>query len=189
MKKTTIFLLLITMIFTFASCKKEYEKGTIASTTYESKFLNLKFTTPAGYTLKTDEPDGVSEVITGVDVAEFFSDTKVGHIKANAIYEMEATTTTMYPYVAVTLEELPDSDMKLDEYIKIVEDASIANEKYSIAGEEYIKIMPTTTLKATDEMDFYCRIQDGYLVTIIITYSADSVSQKEALLNAFTALK
>jgi hypothetical protein len=192
LKKITILLLLISISLSFNSCKKEYEKGTLTSTIYESEFLNLKFNVPTGYTLNNGEDDivSVAELVTAEDVEKFFSEMRVGDAKADVIYEMEATTLTLYPNIAVTLEELPDSDMTIDAYIEAIgQNASVSDEKFTIAGEEYIKFTPTTLNDLTTTMDCYCKIQDGYLVTIMITYTSDTASQKDTLLNAFTALK
>lgn len=189
MKRTAIILLLLSMVFCFSSCAKTFKKGTITSTTYESKFLNLKFTIPEGYTFKTEE---ASEVIIAEDVNDYFSSTVFGTTKHSVFYEMHASSTTnTYPTVAVTLEELPDSDMTIEEYAKSVENASVADEKYTIAGKEYIKITYNKAiLNGTNvTREAYCRIQDGYLVSIKIQYTTDTADRKDTLLNAFTALK
>jgi hypothetical protein len=171
MKRTATLLLLVSILFVLTSCAKEYKKGIVTSTTYESEFLNLKFTAPTGYTIKNEE--------AGVDVQQYFSKTVT-----SAAYEMEAFTSNTYPYAAVTLEK---TDMTADTYVKKVENASVADGKYTIAGEEYIKMTKKTDSDSTSEV--YCRTQDGYLISIIIQYTPDTASQKDTLLNAFTALK
>ncbi len=189
MKKTGIFLLLALVIFTFTSCKrnnKNYEKGTITSTTYESEFLNLKFTAPEGYTIKIAEDGAVS----AADIVNYFDSPINGRIKSSDVYEMEATTAITDPIVAVTVEKLPDPDMTIDEYAKTVMEASVTEEEYTIAGEDYVKLTIMVPLIASDIfLEEYCRIQDGYLVSIMIQYTSDTASQKDMLLNAFTKLE
>ena len=187
MKRTAMFFLLVSMVLVFTSCAKEYKKGTVISTTYESEFLNLKFTAPTGFTVKTEETTSVSGVISAVDVQDLFSSTMQGQLKTSAaIYEMEAVTSNRYPNVAVTLEK---TDMSIDTYAEKVENASVADEKYTIAGKEYIKMIIDSKLSADSILEVYCRTQDGYLVSIMIQYTPDTAFQKDTLLNAFTELK
>ncbi|HOJ47266.1 MAG TPA: hypothetical protein PLD48_00155 [Bacillota bacterium] len=57
----------------------------------------------------------------------------------------------------------------------------------TIAGQEYATLSATATYASISmTQEYYIRIQDGRVVSFIITFTSDTTDKKDALLSAFT---
>ena len=197
MKKTAAFFTLVILIFGIASCsqKREYTRGILTSTTFESEYLNLKFTAPEGTTMATEEEmKKVSSM--GAQVAQVDSQQFDAALE-NTVYEMQAFYIAGYPNVFLIVEKLAFSNMTVENYMESVKqqlsklstvkyDITTEDEKATIAGQKYSKLSASAiygTVSLTQ--DYYVRIQDGRAISFIVTYTSDTIDKKNELLEAF----
>jgi hypothetical protein len=202
MKKTTAALLtLVIIVFSMASCsaKKEYKRGTLTSTTFESEYLNLKFTLPDGFTMATeDEMKKMSS--KGAQVMEMNSEL-FNSAMENMVYEMQAVSTGGYPNVIVMAEKLQLQNMTIDSYVDALKQQltnvksikytiNTGKEKTSIAGQDYTTLTASATYATlTLTQDYYVRIQDGRAISFVFTYTSETAAKKDTLFNAFKEFK
>jgi len=196
MKKTVAFFLLVFLILSMASCQeKAYQKGILTSTTYESEFLNLKFTAPEGVKLATEE-----EMKSTINQSTQLLKSESLNVDAavdNSVIEMYAYYGDRNPNVILMTEKL-QSRMTAEKYIETLKQqlAGIKTIQYevttgkgsaTIAGQEYATLSATATYASISmTQEYYIRIQDGRVVSFIITFTSDTTDKKDALLSAFT---
>lgn len=197
MKKTVAFLVLVILVFSMVSCQeKEYKKGILTSTTYESEYLNLKFTAPEGTTLSTEEEMKEAYNMGAQILQEESFD--VDSTADNMVYEMQAYYADGYPNVLVMTEKLQSRKITVDKYVETLKQQltsintvqykiTTGKDKATIAGQEYTTLSTTATYASVSlTQDYYIRIQDNRVVSFIFTYTSDTVDKKDALIAAFT---
>lgn len=200
----SLLVLMLVVITMFSGCNKkeqQYTKGTINGNTYESEFLNLKFTMPEGYTM-FDEDTLDEYVQFASDVIYKDKDQQIiDYAEAVTVYEMMcAEATVNSPNASIFLENLLGKDVSLDDYVEtskqqlqdsgleytfgdIKKDVELAGEKYAVldcignyAGQEILQ-------------QLYIRQVGNRMMLLTITYTEDTAEGKDTLLAGFTALK
>lgn len=203
----SLLVLMLVVITMFSGCSKKesskqvYSKGVIKENTYESKFLNLKFTTPEGYTMFTeDDLNQYVQFAEGIVYKD--KDQKViDYSKAVTVYEMMCAEATINsPNVNIVIENLLGREVSVDDYIEsskqqllatgieytfgdTTKDVELAGEKYTVldcvgnyAGQELLQQM-------------YIRQVGNRMLLLTVTYTEDTAEGKDTLLAGFTALK
>lgn len=212
MKKSKLRVSLVVMILVIAtlftgcnkkeSKEKEYEKGTINEDSFESEFLDIKFTVPEGYSLFSQEVMD-QYVQFASEIAYKDKDQKViDYTKAITVFEMmcgESVTNT--PNVNIVVENLiGKKDITVDDYIEsskqqltstgfeytfgdITKDVELAGEKYTVfecvgnySGQEVLQ-------------QLYIRKVADRMMVLTVTYTEDTKEAKDTLLAGFSVLK
>ncbi|HAN21519.1 MAG: hypothetical protein A2Y15_00670 [Clostridiales bacterium GWF2_36_10] len=204
MKKISLVILsFLSLTLLFSSCKKDsedsdnYQKGTLTATAFESEYLDLKFKLPSGYTMATED-EMVKMANQGAELIGYNS---TDLSKVSIIYEMQAVSSTGYPNIIVMVEKLPLSNMKIDTYLDSVKEqlskvtaitynVTSTTDNEAFVGKKYSKMTATATYGTISIVqDYYARVQDGRAIAIVISYTSETSTQKEALLSAFTNFK
>ncbi|WP_310603165.1 hypothetical protein [Anaerosporobacter sp.] len=206
--KISIIAMMLIIISAFAGCGKkeketeiEYQKGTLTETSFESEFLNLKFTVPEGYTMLTqDYMDELAQYSTEI-MYEDASQTQLDYAKASTVYEMMCTETTKgSPNVNVAVENLYDNKVSVDEYMEItktqLEASGIAytfgdvRKDVELAGEKYSVLDCYGTYSGQElSQQIYLRKIGNRMMALTVTSTDDTAEMRDALLAAFSSYK
>ncbi|MBO5353231.1 MAG: hypothetical protein J6A77_08035 [Lachnospiraceae bacterium] len=151
-----------------------FDMGSWNGTTYENKWLNLRFTVPE-----------TASVVTGEETGEV---------------SIEATWEQGVPVVQIMMEELLDEEITIEEYIGELEAAlgTMAasglvyqfDEEFTtveLGGQEYVGVAATVDLGTGTYMyqDYCLRKQDGYIVAVIVTYMDGMDAELDEVVSAF----
>lgn len=156
--------------------EKEYEKGTLTATSYESEFIGVKYTAPDGWALASE-----------AELSKMPTDVKT-------TWEMQAFSSLDGSNVMIAAEKLPTSNMTESMYISslintlknntmitatnIKEDGSTI-----IAGEEYKILTYTGTQNGISyTQTFYLRKINTHMIAVTITSTGTS---NEDILSSF----
>lgn len=175
--------------------KKEYKKGTLTAESFESEYLNMKYSLPENFIMATEE-----EVLQMSDLGEEVLNAdldKYDFNKANVVYEMMAVNQSEGQNILLMVEKLPFSNMKVDAYIEELkkELSSVENINYTIdeevkskeiAGKSY-SVVSVSGMDGAMLQDYLIRIENGRIVAIIVTSSTEE--DKDVMLNGFTTFK
>lgn len=157
--------------------EKEYEKGTLTSTSYESEFIGIKYTAPDGWVLASE-----------TELSEMPTD-------ARTTWEMQALSSLDGSNVIVAAEKLPTKNMTESMYINsltnnlknntqitvtdIKEDGST-----NIAGEKYKILTYTGTQDGISyTQTFYIRKINTHMIALAV---ASTGTPNEEILSGFT---
>ncbi|HEX3022553.1 MAG TPA: hypothetical protein VHP81_09195, partial [Lachnospiraceae bacterium] len=206
-----VILLTVIMLMTvvFSGCTKKsdkdssevYKKGTVTDTTFESKFLNLKFTLPENFTMVSEE-----ELDSYIQFAAdtMYSDegkTMLDYAKATVVYEIMARN-DIGSNVNIVVEKLRGSnkDLSIDEYIEVAK-KSIASTgmtytfdesttKETLAGNEYTRLNATVEANGASltQSLYFNKIGDRMML-MSFTYTPDSEADFQTMKDAFTSYK
>lgn len=176
----------------------DYKKGSLTSTSFESSFLNLKFTAPEGYTMATEaemiEMSGLGAEVAGIDAETY------NYALANTVYEMMVTSPLGTPNIIVMAEKLAMENMTAETYcvaiasgLLVVEgiDYTIGETKKNVmfAGQEYTQLSASGTVgEIVFLQDYYVRVNNDRIVAIIVSYTDDTTGEVATLMNNFTEL-
>ena len=202
----SLLVLMLVVVTMFSGCnkessKKEYSRGIIKDDTYESEYLNLKFTTPEGYTMITE--DVLNQYVQfASEIVYKDKDQKViDYSKAVNVYEMmcaEATINT--PNVNIVIENLLGREISIDDYIEASKEQLLATgieytfsettKEVELAGEKYTVLDCIGNYNGQELLQqMYVRKVDNRMLILTITYTEDTAEGKDTLLAGFTALK
>ena len=198
--KRIIFTATLTFIvlFSFVNCDKisSYERGIITETSYESKYLNLRFDLPQGFEMASEEKmleimNIGSEIVDNNKLA-------VKIAKLTTIYEMMVSAPIGYPNLSIMVEKPILSSITIEQYLNFLKTNLLKLEKFKyeireqitsakIAGQSYKKL--TTFLSDFNIIqDYIVRKQGNRIICFIITYTSDSEKEMELLIDGFTKL-
>lgn len=175
-----------------------YEKGILTSTSLQSRYLNISFTAPSGYIMLT--PEEIDSLVTfvGETIYKDANQEEIDYAKAQGVYEMfvqdpsgipnmsiivEKTTSGMtYINFANSLkEQLNDIDGMDYTFSQSLTDAAIA-------GTQYKKLSASLIYMEYEmKQDIYLRLKDDRMISITMTYSDDTKTTADTLLNAIKA--
>lgn len=183
---------------------KEYAPGTVDGNHYESEWMNVRIDLPEGFVMATEEEiANIQEA--GVQFLDDEEKDKLNNAldEGTTFYEMMAATLTGSPNVNISVEKLPYKNATAEQYADVTKEVvekSMTNGMTAsfqdgttdavLGGQEYKCIAGTANVQAEGvsadlNMDMYIRVQDGYAIVVNITYTADTVAQKDELLAAF----
>lgn len=175
-----------------------YEKGTITETDYQSEWLNLKFTPPETVVMNTEE-ELESVMRQGQSTLEESSGMELGEdALSGTVYEMMASSVSGFPNVSLVVEDASLENMTVDQYFLAAQqmlDATQMGYTYSevtdaqIGGQDFRVMENSVTINDYEVLQKYCtRKQGGKFVSIILSYTADTQTEADEVLAAFTPL-
>lgn len=173
----------------------EYIKGTLTSNSLKSTYLNISFTAPSGYIMATDEEIDSMVTFTGEIIFKDQNKEIIDYAKANVVYEMFVQDSSGLPNMSIIVEKL-QSGVSYDEYINSLKyqmgniddmeyNFSAGTSEVMVAGSAYKKLSAQLVYMEIEmNQDFYMRIKGDRLISITLTYSDDTRSQANSLMNA-----
>ncbi len=215
MKKTNLILaLILSVLLTFSACsssqdpkkedgdngntKVEFTQGVITETGFESEYLNLKFDTPQGFIMATEE-EMLEMSDLGAEYAEL--DKKlIDYSKAVNVYEMMAVDPATSANVILMSEKLAFSNIKMKDYIGALKEqlSNIANMSYqidentteaTIGGKEFTKLSAIADVSGIKlSQNYYIRIENSRAEVIITSFMEEAADKEAILINGFTQL-
>ncbi|WP_455716539.1 hypothetical protein [Anaerosporobacter sp.] len=200
--RISLLMVMLVAVTMLSGCNKnEYVKGTIKENEYESKYLNLSFTAPEGFSLLTEDVLDQYVQFSSDIIYKDKDQTVIDYAKAVAVYEMMCVeNATNSANVNIVVENLLGVERTEDEYIELakqqlqstgidytfggtIKNVELAGEKYTVIdcignyyGQELLQQM-------------YVRNIGDRMVVLTVTYTEDTVESKDALLDGFSALK
>jgi len=199
MKKTTALITIVILLFSLTACSDNYEKGTLTNTTFESEYLDLKFTLPEGYVLAT-EAEMKERSAQGAQLAQFDSNAYDDAME-NTVHEMQTASATGNPNIIILVEKTSIGISNVDAYIvnlkqqlanikEIKYEIEAAIEEITFVGKSYKKVAANAEFDEVKlNQEYYIRKQDNRIVSIIISFTSDTKEQKDQLLSAFSSYK
>lgn len=206
--RLVVLAVMLVVLAMFTGCSKSskdsskgYERGTINGSTYESEFLNIKFTAPEGYNMLTQEDMDPYIQFTSEVIYKDKDKKMIDYAKAVTVYEMMAQEPTIgSPNVNIVVENLKGRDVTIDQYIEackqqlantgieytfgdIENDVDLAGSKYTLlncVGKYGDQEIP---------QQMYIRKVDDRMMLLTVTYSEDDIEARDTLVQGFTAYK
>ncbi len=153
-----------------------FEAGTFTENGYENEWLNLRFTLPDATLTKIDS------YFIDMIVAEIEWETKFPYVQFVVEFANDMTAegylTDLVEYYKTGWEEEYGCVFSVDEQMKTE----------LLGGQEY-KVM-NAILSRPERADryeeYYCRVQDNYVVCFQVLYEADSEEKAKEVMNCFT---
>jgi len=199
MKRKIIMVMVVCLVFlSLINCSKtsDYERGILTETSFESKYLDIKFTLPEGFVMATEEDMlrlmGIGSDITGVKGVN----KKI--IELTTVYEMMASGVIGYPNVIMIVEKPLLSNITTEQYFDVLKtgllnvntmDYVIDNQITSveIAGYSYKQL--TASLPSLNiYQNYIVRKQGKRVIGFITTHSLETKQELEILMNGFSRL-
>lgn len=205
--RISLLMLMLVVATMFSGCnkkestKKEYAKGTVSEDGFESKFLNLSFKVPEGFTMVPEETLDQYVQFASDIVYKDQDQNVIDYAKAVTVYEMMcAESTTNSPNVNIVVENLLGKEISEEDYIeKSKEQLQNTGIEYTfgdttkdveIAGDKYTKLDCVGNYSGQEVLqELYVRKVDDRMVVLTVTYTEDTVESKDALLAGFSSLK
>ncbi|MDO5426033.1 MAG: hypothetical protein Q4F41_20215 [Eubacteriales bacterium] len=176
-----------------------YQRGTLTAESFESEWLNLRYT-PASYMIMSTEEEVDAVMNAGKDLIEDSSGMEINdEALTGTVYEMMAASASGYPNVSLIVEAATMTNMTSDQYLGALQDMLDAtqlgyeyNEEpvdITIAGQEFRRLDAGISYNGYDILQSYCvRRQGDKFVAIILSYTPDTTDQAGETLDSFTAL-
>jgi len=176
-----------------AKSSSEYEKGTFTDNSFESEYLDLRFTLPDGFVMATEE-DIATMMGLGAEMMDLDSKL-VEYANLTTVYEMMATEVASGTNVIVLAEKLSMSNMTVEQYFTALESQLKAVESIQyeidneittveIAGNSYKQLTASTVAYGKPMVQKYMlRKIDDRMIGFIVT----DVSESEEVLNTLMA--
>lgn len=175
--------------------QKSYVKGNLTESSFESEYLNLKYTLPENFVMSTTE-EMLEMSDLGAEISEIDLK-KYEYSKALLVYEMMAVDVTGTQNVMVVSEKLASSNITVDKYISGLKsqfknlkemDYKINEEVITkeIAGHTY-SVLSMSAMGGIVLQEYHVRIEDGRAIAIIVT--APDEESKNIMLEGFSTLK
>ena len=162
-----------------------YEKGTITETDYQSEWLNLKFTPPETVVMNTEE-ELESVMRQGQSTLEESSGMELGEdALSGTVYEMMASSVSGFPNVSLVVEDAAQQMLDATQMGYTYSEVTDAQ----IGGQDFRVMETSVTINDYEVLQKYCtRKQGGKFVSIILSYTADTQTEADEVLAAFTPL-
>lgn len=180
-----------------------YSRGVLNEQSYESEFLNLKFTAPSNYIMMTQE-----ELDQTLDLSseEIFKDKDkkiIDYTKAVTVYEMQALcsdTMGNFPNLSIGVEKLNLKNITETQYLDVVKgqlqevtqiDYTLEDDysKMTVAGQEYTTLVATTSIGGINlKQSYLVRKINDRMAFIILTENTDESQAAQDLLNCLQPL-
>jgi hypothetical protein len=177
------------------NCSKasDYERGLLTETSFESKYLDIRFNLPEGFVMATEE-DMLQMMGIGTDIAGV--NKKI--VKLTTVYEMMASAAIGYPNVIVMVEKLLLSNITTEQYFDALKTGllKVNTMNYEvddqitsveIAGYNY-KQLSASLPSSNIFQNYIFRKQGSRMIGFINTYSLDTKQELETLMNGFSKL-
>lgn len=197
MKKRLLALMMAMVAVLMTACGgASYTPGVYTETGYESEFLGLRFTTPEGFALATEEE--LSQLMgVSMDNMENVSELQKKYAELVTVYEMMVTDETGVVNGQIILEktgvnvdtyidaftgqlesQMSGMSVELDETATDVEIAGATYKKLSADIESYGVVLT---------QDYYFRKVGDRMACMCITWMEGMEEGRDAIMNAFAA--
>ena len=170
----------------------KYAKGTVTETGWESEFFGLRYTTPEGMSMSTEEE---LNDLMGLGQDDF-SELQLKYAELTSVYEMRSVADDQTTNVVVTVEKLM-AKMDVSKYVEALEQglSQVSAINYTLVSDtDTVKIGDGEYTKVSYEaessgvsmfQDYYVRIVDDRAIAITLTYVDESA--RDNVVNAFSA--
>lgn len=158
--------------------KKMYSKGIVTENGYESEYLDLRFTVPSGWVMRSES-----------ELTESF-----GAAAAETV-EMSALNLSDDSNLHLLVEKLPVKNASLEQYKEAIKtnwngmgmEFQEDRGPVDFCGETYdVMVFNISNTAGTVQTDIYVRIQDDRLVYIMAQYLDGNTESINAAMDAFT---
>ncbi|RKJ68883.1 hypothetical protein [Roseburia sp. 1XD42-69] len=176
--------------------EEEYYRGTITKTGWESKFIGLRYTNPAGMNMSTEEElDKMNEFEDG-SPSIVFNQNELGKAKLTTVFEMMSMSDDKSIIAGVCTERLTD-EIDIFQFIESFESQIDRHPFYNyvlISDDKTIRIGNDDYIMVSYMVDFnnvfrykdnYFRIVGDRVIMISLDYNDESA--RDNTLDAFTA--
>ncbi|MCL2696283.1 MAG: hypothetical protein FWE69_08165 [Clostridiales bacterium] len=202
MKRKIIAGILCAALILMAGCGGKgprYAKGTVTETSFESEFIGLKFTVPEGYEMKSEEDLLELMAMSGEIIFENMNKETFDYAMAASVQEMMVSAPDGLPNVSVIVEKLPNAlkttERYIDATIELMEGLDSISFSFGevttvdFAGKRYHKLSAVSTFYGMEMLQEWLLLKIGdRMVTITITYSADTIDEMQMMMGHFSAL-
>lgn len=178
---------------------ESYEAGVLTETSYESRFLNMKFTAPDGYVMATAEELG-NVIDAGTESLNEEGQAATAAAVADSTNEMMVANPNGMPSVAIITEKLPLINLTEEQYLdaakqsfteyqdEINYEVPEENAAKVIAGSEYKGFVADAEYQGIEIVqEFWVRKVADRMALVTITYTADMAEDVEQLMANFVA--
>jgi len=177
-----------------------YRKGIITTNSFQSKYLGFKFTATSDFVMATqDELDELIEESSDFVYADVGRGI-IDYVLSNTVYEMMASDPTGDPNVIVIVEKLYFSNTTEAQYLSALKSELVEpfadmgfplifheDKRVNVAGQIYTMLPAESPGEL--RQDYYVKKKDNRMITIIVTYTDETIKQMEALLSLFEEWK
>lgn len=173
-----------------------YAKGVMTADGWESEWLGIRYTAPAG-TVMTSEEELNSMMGLGQELlSEDFNELQLKYAELNTVYEMMCASEDQVTNVIVTIEKLPIA-MDVDTYISSFENTLSQvtamtytivgkDEVITVGGRDFTRVECVADYNGVEIYQDYClTIVDDRAVSLTVTYVDEDAA--ENILSGFTA--
>jgi len=168
-----------------------YERGILTDTGYESRYLGLRFTAPAGYIMVTDE-ELMALMGLGAEYLDIDQKT-LDYALLTTVYEMMVTAPSGSPNVNLLVEKLPFRNITVEQYFDAVKPQLVEFgyevfdlPSVEIAGQTYQQLGSSLDMFGTTLLQRYMtRKIDDRMVSFIASATPDKEEALSALMGAF----
>jgi hypothetical protein len=196
MKRILNMVMAVCFVFlSLISCDKnsDYKRGTLTENSFESKYLDIKFTLPQGFLMATEE-DILQMMGIGADITG--ANKKI--LELTTVYEMMASAATGAPNVILMIEKPLLSSITIEQYFDAVKkgllkvdslDYAIDDQITSVEVAGYSYKQMTAGLPSLNILQNYIfRKQGGRMIGFITTYSLETKQDLDILMGGFSKL-
>ncbi|MCL1917217.1 MAG: hypothetical protein FWG14_02695 [Peptococcaceae bacterium] len=183
------FVLILSFVLT--GCTDSYQAGKITDNCYENESLNLKFTAPQGYQIKSGED-------SEVEISSSGSGSSIILLVENPLASIGSTEKYIEALKNDISKEIDQENEKPITIGRKIKNHSFSDEitEVEIAGETYQKLSCTiiketlVTRESTIKQDYYIRKCKNRIIVIIATYGnyGKSEAGMDELMNNFVTL-
>ncbi|MCL1918859.1 MAG: hypothetical protein FWG14_11170 [Peptococcaceae bacterium] len=174
---------------------KKYKSGTLTQTSYASDYLDLKFTAPKGYTMKTEEE---LKELSKAAVQETGQLSGTG--SGESVKEMQATSPNGYPTLTLSIEK-GQKAATVEEFLNRIKTrdgstTSLGNSSddpittVELAGYSYKKLSFSTRVTTAQGrvvmQDCLARECDEGIVLLTILYTSTTKGHMDTMMKGFT---
>lgn len=169
---------------------KEYERGIMTDTGYESEWLDLRFALPEGYVMASEE-DAMAAMRTGSESLGA-DEAIINHAELSTVYEMMASAPAGFPNVSVFMQKniiaLSEATVISTTKTQLEQAGYTVEEKddTKIGNEPYATLLATTNISGVAvKQVVYFRVIDTRMVVITLSGTEEGFAEAEALLAGF----
>lgn len=177
----------------------DFTPGTLTAESYESTWLNLRFTPPADVTLATKEQMDSALGVGAETLQENLDEDQVDTAVENTTYEMMAVQASGFPNVSVCIESAPVLILDAESYVEALMstlDSTQLGYTYGesgeseVAGQAYAALNASLTTDGVEvKQTYYIRQIGDKFASIILSYTDDTKEQADAIMAGFTAVE
>ena len=173
-----------------------FVKGVMTEDGWESEWLGIRYTTPAGITMTSEEDLNEMMGLGQELLSEDFNDLQLKYAELNTVYEMMCISEDQVTNAMVTIEKLP-IQMDIDTYIEAFKKtlSQVTTMTYSVVStdeiitigdREFTRVECIADYSGVQICQDYClAIVDDRAVSVTVTYVDEDAA--ENVLSGFTA--